>query len=228
MLSTLIPQSLYRSYLLKRIPGGPLKKYLDVPFQDKNKLVCDSEFLSLDFETTGLDPSKDRILSIGYTLIRNGRIILGENGYMLVNPDEELDEQSVVIHQITDDHSQQGISFAVAIEILLEQLAGRTMIAHHAAIEKGFLMTACRSLFGHGIPIQFIDTLELAKKRMEQQHQMIKPNSLRLFNLRNEYGLPRYNAHNALEDAIATAELFLALASYRADDLQSCKIKDFL
>ncbi|MCW9014123.1 MAG: exonuclease domain-containing protein [Gammaproteobacteria bacterium] len=228
MLNAIIPQSLYRSYLLRRVSSGPLRKYLETPLPDKNSYLNDSEFLSLDFETTGLSADTDKILSIGYTLIRQGRIVLAENGYIPVDPDAELEEKNVVIHQIMDDHSKQGISFSVAIEILLEKIAGRTVIAHHANIERTFLDAACKKLYGHGLPLNIIDTLKMAKQRMEQQHQTIKPNSLRLFNLRNEYGLPRYNAHNALEDAIATAELFLAMASYRSNDINSCKVKDFL
>ena len=221
-------QNLYRRYLLKRVTSGALHDYLEVALPDRNKSVFDSEFIALDFETTGLNAKKDKILSIGYTIIRQGRIILGENGYTLVDPDADLDEKSVIIHQITDDHARSGESFGTSMAALLEKMAGRVVIAHHACIEKTFLTKACKCLYGHGIPLVVVDTLEVAKKRMEQAHQTIKPNSLRLFNLRSEHGLPRYNAHNALEDAIATAELFLAMASYRADDLQQCKIKDFL
>ena len=55
-----------------------------------------------------------------------------------------------------------------------------------------------------------IDTLALAKKRHDRCSQAYAPSTLYLTNLRAEYGLPRYSAHNALNDAIATAELFMA------------------
>ena len=51
---------------------------------------------------------------------------------------------------------------------------------------------------------------------------------LRLFNLRPRYNLPRYKAHNALSDAIATAELFMALAAEMAPGGHNCELRQFL
>lgn len=228
MLTTLIPKNIYRKYLLKKAPAGPLKSYLEKPLPDTDKSILTTEFISLDFETTGLDSKKDSIVSIGYALIRNGRIVLSECGHLLVNPERTLDADNVIIHQITDDRTKQGISLEQAINSLLKILSGRILIAHHSKLEKDFLLAACKKLYGARIPLLIIDTLNLERKKLQRQHQPIKPNSLRLFNLRNEYGLPRYNAHNALEDAIATAELFLAIANYKTDNLHLSKIKDFL
>lgn len=228
MLATLISQNIYRKYLLKKAPAGPLRKYLETPLADISRSVPDTEFISLDFETTGLNFKKDSIVSLGYTLIRNSRIVLAESGYLLVNPDRILDADNVIIHQITDDQAQQGLSLEQAMNTLLAILAGRILITHHARIERTFLIAACNELYGFGLPLLVIDTLNLERKKLQRQHQAIKPNSLRLFNLRNEYGLPRYNAHNAFEDSIATAELFLAIVNHKTDNLDKSKIKDFL
>ena len=55
----------------------------------------------------------------------------------------------------------------------------------------------------------------------------IQPGNLRLFNLRPHFGLPQYKAHNALYDALATAELFLAMAAEMAPN-GNYKIGDFI
>ena len=55
-----------------------------------------------------------------------------------------------------------------------------------------------------------IDTLTLARKWLARRNKEPEQGALRLYALRERYGLPRYNAHNALSDALATAELFLA------------------
>ena len=55
-----------------------------------------------------------------------------------------------------------------------------------------------------------VDTLLIAKRRLDQRDVAYEPSELRLSNQRNFYQLPTYNAHNALSDAVATAELFLA------------------
>ena len=227
MLATHFP-NLYRKYLLTRIDAGSFKQYLQNPLASPSQTVYDTEFIALDFETTGLDLHKDEILSVGYTVIKNGHILLRKNGYHLVKPKHDINRSSVVIHGITDTHAQQGLPLSEVLEILLPELAGRVLIAHHAVIEQTFLNGVCQQFYGHKLPLRIIDTLKLEHQRLTQHSLHISTGQLRLFNLRSQYNLPRYNAHNALEDAIATAELFLAICHSRCDDLRTCKIKSFL
>lgn len=227
-LLSFLPGDLYRRYLLTRVTAGELLRYLQVPLASTRQTVYDSEFVALDFETSGLNAKTDKLLSIGYVIVRHGRVVLKEKRHWLVNPDITMRADNVIIHKITDDDAQAGVSFTAAIDDLLAVIAGRVIIVHHAAVEKNFINQACRKLYGHDLPMRMIDTMALAEKNMKQKQQPIAKNSLRLFNLRAQYGLPRYRAHNALEDAIATAELFLAMASRKASDLHNCKIKDFL
>jgi len=97
--------------------------------------------------------------------------------------------------------------------VLLDTLAGRAILVHHAAVERDFLNAACERLYGVPFVGRFIDTEALARRAMERRQQPWRGTDLRLFNLRRAYRLPRYPAHNALSDALATAELFLALAA---------------
>jgi DNA polymerase-3 subunit epsilon len=55
-----------------------------------------------------------------------------------------------------------------------------------------------------------IDTLVVAKRRLDKRDIAYDPSALRLANLRKKYHLPNHFAHNALNDAVATAELLLA------------------
>ena len=71
-----------------------------------------------------------------------------------------------------------------------------------------------------------IDTLRIAQRRFARHNQVLKTGDLRLFNLRRRYQLPQYKAHNALTDALAGAELFLALAA-EGGDLEKCRVGDF-
>lgn len=230
-LSTLfsfLPQSFYRHYLLNRVTNSQLLRYLQVPLASTKKTVYDTEFVALDFETSGLDAKTNHLLSIGYIIIRHGRIVLKEKKHWLVNADITMQAENVIIHGITDDDIKTGVSLAATIDDLLSVIAGRVIIVHHAAMEKNFINQACQKLYGYDLPMRIIDTMKLAERSMKQKQQPIATNSLRLFNLRAQYGLPRYRAHNALEDAIATAELFLAMASRHAGDLHNCRLKDFL
>ncbi len=228
LVRSLLPAEWYRRYLLKSCENDDVLGYLHTPLADVSASLFETEFIVLDFETTGLDAKNDRILSIGFTVIRNGRVVMRENAHWLVRPDQVLDKNSVVIHNITDDRAEQGRNLSQSMAILLSAMAGRVIVAHHAVIETGFLDAVCEKLYGQVLPLRVIDTLQSAKKTLDQQHRVLATNDLRLFNLRNRYNLPRYKAHDALQDAIATAELFLAMASQKCKDLHRCKVRDFL
>jgi len=200
---------LKKSYLSK-----PLFQYLSQPFADNKNLIKNIEFLVLDFETTGLDASKEKIISMGYTVIKNLRILPQTSTHILVNPERALVEQNVAIHQLTDEELKQGISLESAMDKLLLEMTGRVIITHFDKIEKCFINQACQLYQINALPMMMLDTLKIEQKKLQQSQQYIKFGDLRLFTLREKYNLPRYSAHNAMQDAIATAELFLAQVEY--------------
>jgi DNA polymerase-3 subunit epsilon len=96
---------------------------------------------------------------------------------------------------------------------VLQALAGRVLLAHHVRVEYGFLDRACRRLYGQPLLVRVADTQVLARRALERGNQNYGGGELRLGALRSRYHLPRYPAHNALSDALAAAELFLALTA---------------
>jgi DNA polymerase-3 subunit epsilon len=226
MLTSLLSLRQQQKRLLAKTIEEPLKTYLQTPIPQRKQSLLKTEFLALDFETTGFDPAKEAILSVGYTVIRNGKVILAENGHHIVQVNKQIPRESVAIHKITDDRSREGQHLTEIMGKLLHKMTGRVLIAHYAPIEKGFLNAACQALYGHKLPMRILDTLAIEKKRMLRRQQAPIANQLRLFNLRKQYGLPRYKAHNALEDAIATAELFLVQMAYSNRDIRKLTLKD--
>ncbi len=217
-----------RQKLLSVVHDPSLLRYLEVPLPDPAQNLLQTEFVALDFETTGLDATQEAILSIGYTVIREGRIVLRENGYHLIRVNKPIPEKSVVIHHITDDRMAEGAPLHEVMPGLLAKIAGRVLLVHYQAIEKKFLNAACKELYGYELPARYVDTLEIARRRLARAPMRYGPHHLRLFNLRDYYKLPRYNAHNALEDAIATAELFFAEIAQKRRPLERIRLKEVL
>lgn len=210
MLSLFSSPEKKRQQLLTKVPPGPLQEYLSKAFPSKGQFVRDTEFLALDFETTGLDAKNEAILSAGWVLVRQGRVVLDQRGHHLVKVNKPIPEKSVIVHKITDDRAREGMHLHNMLERLLPEMAGRVLLVHYQNIEKSFLGAACEQIYGFRPPFLVADTMQVERKRLERRQREITPSQLRLFNLRKQYGLPRYNAHSALEDAIGTAELFLA------------------
>lgn len=199
-----------RKRLLNKVPQGALYDFLSVPFPSEGTALSDLSIVSVDFETTGLNAATDKLLSVGYVNIDKLQIKLSSCYHQIIHIAPQLEQQNVIIHQITDQQKSQGKSLREVVEILLKALAGKVMLVHYAQIEKHFLKQACMELYGVSPPFMILDTLAIEKRKLDQRNIAYDPQKLRLSALRHTYALPNYFAHNALNDAIATAELFLA------------------
>ncbi|MEJ2396227.1 MAG: exonuclease domain-containing protein [Candidatus Thiodiazotropha sp.] len=220
-------ETLRKRALAKSTPGA-LHDYLSTPMPSKKTQCDDLVIVALDLETTGLDPKKDKILSFGLVEVRHMTIKLETSRHQLISIDGQIPEESAVIHHITDDQAATGITIAEALPELLTRLAGKVMLVHYASIEQNFINAACQKLYGAPFVMPTIDTLVLAQRLFERRNHTIQAGDLRLFNLRPRYNLPNYKAHNALSDALATAELFLAMAAEMVPRPRQCQLSRFL
>lgn len=199
-----------RQYCLNKVPEGALKEYLSVPFPDKRTQIKALDVLSLDFETTGLDPINDQLLSIGFVNLHQGQIELSSCFHQVIKTKGKLNKANVAVHQITDFEKDRGAELKAGVDTLLTAMTGKVLLVHFAQIERHFLQQACLEIYGVKPPLMMIDTLAIAKRRFDMSDAGYDPSRLRLSNLRDEHQLPGFYAHNALNDAIATGELLLA------------------
>lgn len=170
----------------------------------------EGQYLALDMETTGLKPGRHRILSLGWVQIDHGIIRLDSARHLLIRPEQPLEPANAAIHGITDQMAATGCSLEEGLTALLPDLAGRVLIGHHVRFEQTFLDRACRQLWRAPLKVPTIDTLALGMRDFERRGRTPAQGELTLGALRTSFGLPRYQAHHALSDALATAELFLA------------------
>jgi DNA polymerase-3 subunit epsilon len=227
MLGRLLGKNYQRKKALEKVRPGPLADYLATPFPDRRSDCREIEIVAIDLETTGLDPASDDILSIGLVHIDRWGVKLSTAWHRIVRVDKAIPGESAVIHQITDDQSAAGAPIEELLPEVLRRMAGKPMLVHYSPIEQNFISAACKKLYGAPFVVPIIDTLEIGQRVFERRNHLIQPGDLRLFNLRPRYNLPQYKAHNALSDALATAELFLAMA----DNLyptQACPLGEFL
>lgn len=193
---------------------GPLAEFYAEVAPGPNTPLQELPMLAVDVETTGLNPAKDRILSIGWVPLDGPSITLSGAEYRVVKPEvgDESVGHSATIHGLTDDDVATGQPLSDVLGDLLAALAGRAMLVHYEPIEREFLTAACRKLYGSGLKVPTVDTLEIERRHMERMATFPRGEDLRLPRIRQRYGLPAYSAHNALTDALATAELYLVLS----------------
>lgn len=214
LLQKITDSDLYRQMVQHRATG-PLRGYYDVPAINPDTPVRNIEFVALDLETTGLDPKRDEIVSVGLVIIRQLEVDFSSAEHLLVRPKKELSESSVVVHRIFDSDVEQAPDIEIVLAHILPLLAGRVLVAHHAPIELGFLGRVCKQYFGAPLLIPTVDTLVLALRDLRREGQPMKSGALKLQSLRHTHNLPAFRAHNALSDAIAASGLFLAQIAKR-------------
>lgn len=172
-------------------------------------------FVALDFETTGLNSETDDIVSVGLVPFTLGKIACTGAQYHLLKPRHSLDD-SVVIHGITHSDVGDAPDLTKIFEELLITLEGKVVIAHCIDIERNFFYNALKKRLGEGVCFPMIDTMAIEAQVQREERGFLqkffgppKP-SIRLAATRLRYGLPLYQSHHALTDALATAELFIA------------------
>lgn len=185
-------------------------------FGRSKREVRDGCLLAVDVETTGLSPGKHQLVSIGWVPVTDRAIDLGGAGYYVLKGASVGD--SATVHGVTDDDiAQRGVEPAVALEAFLEAFEGRSLLAHFAQMETGFIGALHKEVRGNKWRLpdkQIVDTLTLERRRMERKGTYPRGEDLRLARVRQRFDLPDYGNHNALTDAIACAELYLALTAH--------------
>ena len=173
-----------------------------------------ASFASLDFEATGLDFARDTIISFGVVPITNGRIDVGECAYDLVDPgDVPQRPETIVVHGLRPIDLSDAPSLDAARESLAAALDGRFLVTWYAIVEAAFL----DKLFGGGVRSwlrRCVDVRNLVLS-IERDDRGGVPEGVdtTLSGVAERYDIPVASPHNALDDALVTAQLFLVVAS---------------
>lgn len=188
-------------------------------------------FWALDLETGGLDPRSDAILAVGMIPIREQTVRVGEAYATLVRPDtgETVSAASITAHQLVWGEVRGAPPLEEVVPEIDARLREGVLLVHHRAIDLRFLRRAFRRVGRRWPKPQVVDTVELLLKLARRSHRLrpelpIEVPTLNLSRARRARGLPEYQAHDALTDALATAELFLVLRK----ELRARRLRDLL
>jgi len=174
----------------------------------------------LDFEATGTDPQEDRIVSVALVLCTpRGRTLPG-GVVTLVNPGVPIPQEASAVHGITDDMVQDKPTTAEVLPELLRclmgiQALGWPLVIYNATYDWPLLNAEAARHGGPAVPeVPIIDPLVL-----DRGYDRFRPGGRKLGDVCWHYGVELVDAHDALSDALATAELCRAIVS-RYPELQ--------
>ena len=157
-------------------------------------------FVVFDLETTGFSNKNDKITEIGAVKIENFKVV--DRFSQLINPQKDISYKVQELTGITNDLIKDKPTIEEVLPKFIEFIGDSVMVAHNADFDMGFMQQKCREQ-----NIEFkntsIDTLTLARTLLPHMKRF------RLNLIAKELGVPLLNHHRAVDDAEATAHIFI-------------------
>jgi len=166
-------------------------------------------YIALDLETTGLDSERDAIIEVGAVRFR-GDEVLGEFS-TLVNPGRPIPKVVTELTGIRDSDVVTAPGVNYVLPRLARFIGERPIVGHNVSFDVAFLRKAAARSNSEFFHNPTLDTFELAGVLLP------KAERYNLGELARMYGIDVGRAHRALDDAVTTQKLFLALLGQAAE-----------
>ena len=183
----------------------------------KSTPLADVRFVVFDTETTGLDLSKNRLLSIAGVGMNGLDVNLDDTFDAMVRQPDVGGADAAVVHGLISSDLEAGLPEDEAVARFLAFVGDSVLVAHHAAFDIRMLHKAIAPYRGAKVWSPAVDTAQLAKRvevgPMPSNHARGADDRspYRLDNLVRRYGIEVPERHTAAGDALATALLFQRL-----------------
>ena len=168
------------------------------------------EYVCFDCETTGLNPKKDEIISIGAIIIKNNKILHSKKFERFAKTEQPLTPESIKIHHIRECDIENALNINDVIEEFLEFVGNRPLVGYYLEFDCAMVNKYIKPKIGITLPNKQYEVSSI------YFDQMIKKNpganiDLRFDVMMNQLSLPRLGKHDAINDVIMTAMMFLKL-----------------
>ena len=186
---------------------------LDWNYPARKTSIEELRLVVLDTEATGMDPQKDRMLSVSAVRVARREVYVGDTLELLVAQPDFVRNESIQIHGILPGESKEtGEAEAEVIRQVVEFLGNRVIVGHHIGFDIRLINEGLARLGLGTLKNRWLDTKQLAIK---VEHLFPNPylrgEDYTLDALCNRYNVrPRYR-HTASGDTFITAVLLLKL-----------------
>lgn len=178
---------------------------------DGQTALIDLPLLSLDTETTGLDPRLDRIISLAAAPLLQGRLYLHQATNLLINPGRPIPAKTTAIHGITDRHVAQAADFADQASQIEALLQGFVLLGHNIIFDAMILQHEIRRLRHDWQSPPLLDTLLLYATVHPHGHTYSMDAAARRLRV------SLAGRHTALGDVLIALDLFYRLLPLLAE-----------
>ncbi len=169
------------------------------------------EYVCFDCETTGLDPKVDDIISIGAVKIKENKILMSQKFERFVKPEKKLDATSIQIHQIRTCDLAHGEDIDDVIKDFLAFIGSSPLVGYYLEFDMAMVNKYIKPRIGINLPNKQYEVSAIYHdkkiQRIPQGHI-----DLRFNTIMEDLNLPFMAKHDALNDAVMTAMIFIKLS----------------
>lgn len=192
-------------------------------FDDRETFVQENkngfkDYVVFDIETTGLNPFDCEIIEIGAVKVRDGEIVDRYN--QLFKPINPIPKFISELTSITEEMVENEPNFKDAKDDFYNFIKGTVLVAHNANFDVGFIKNKFKE-FGIFIDNPFADTMKMAREILPGLK------NYKLDTLTDRLQIKLVSHHRAVDDAEATAHLFIRLVNILIDKKEIKKFEDF-
>ena len=186
------------------------KKLKDEKYSFLFDKPIENEYVCLDCETSGLNPRKDEILSIGAVHIKDNKILMRKTFNIFVKPSKKIAAESIKIHRIRPIDLENAVDPQIAVLELLEFIGNRPIVGYYIKFDIAMISKYTKKYLGIKIPNETIEVSSMYYKTRKKtsEYEFI---DLKFDTIMKNLNIPTLGKHDALNDAIMTSMMFLKL-----------------
>lgn len=172
--------------------------------------AIEGEYVVFDTETTGLNPKQDEILSIGAVKIKNNKILTSQTFEIYIKNLKAINAKSIQIHGIRPCDLHSAKNSDEAIKEFLDFIGSRALIGYYLEFDVEMINKYLKPMLGITLPNKMIEVSEIY---FEHEITLIPQGNidLRFDTILRNCKIPNMGVHNAVNDAIMTAMIYLKL-----------------
>jgi DNA polymerase-3 subunit epsilon len=173
------------------------------------------EAVSIDCETTGLNPRKDDIVTVAAIMIRGNRILTSERFEATVRPEAAMKSDAMKVHHIRAMDVEAGGRLFSILPEFLRFIGGRPLVGYYIDFDVKMLNKHVLPFIQIMLPNRCIDVSRLY---YELKYRKAPPGitiDLSFAAIRADLGLPDLGQHDAFQDALMTAMMYVILSDMK-------------
>lgn len=184
------------------------------------------ECVSLDCETTGLDPWVDDIISVAAVKIRGRRILTSEPFRAVVKPEAAIREAAIKVHMLREKDVEQGRSIWEVLPELLRFIGPRPLVGYWIEFDVQMLNKYVLEMLNVTLPNRQFDVSPMYYASKYGNAPQGTALDLRFATILADLKLPARHAHDAFNDAVSAAEMYVVLEDMRERGVKLSRPRD--